>query len=505
VRLLLLEDEADLGALLSRYLAKYGVDVTHVTDGQSGIDAFVAAQKMGKPFDVVLTDGLMPRKSGMEVCAAIRNLPGGRDVGVVLFSAVFRGARAHKDALEAGFNAYYAKPFVLADLRDGLFRLAKREPPTSSARQETTTTSPSQDRSITPQGASRLVVPPKLAVTGVPSTASALLHASRARFDGVLRLQTEALTASVAMIGGVVVGVTDDVPEHALGTWLRSHGRLSEQQHVALNARLVEKNERVAEALLALGFVSGAEALSMMEAQAKTRLRRLLALHGELSTVVGVEAARQIAVAPIDLAESILAAVLDGDALYGAAAQAFVGRHAALPIRRTIDFDSGLVAFARLRPISTLPMKLLEPSSTLGVGGTSVNDALEVYALWVAGLVTTDGEAPLIGIPRPVLQATVGRVVDAAAVDGVVAHVLRARGATYYHLVGLPQTASTSDVRARLQQLQQRWGRAALRDHVLGPATGAARELWAVLDEGLFIFADDRRRATYDRELTDLG
>jgi CheY-like chemotaxis protein len=124
--LLLIEDDSELALLLVRYLGRSGVEVTHVSDGTVGVDAFLAASRTAHPFDVVLTDGLVPGKNGFLVAQAIRASPAGSRVGLALFSAAFRSARAQADAAQAGFDAYYAKPFVLTDLRDGLLKLAAR-------------------------------------------------------------------------------------------------------------------------------------------------------------------------------------------------------------------------------------------------------------------------------------------------------------------------------------------------------------------------------------------
>ena len=502
VRMLLIEDDPDIASLLVRYLGRSGIEVTHLSDGNSGVAAFLVAARSQAPFDVVLTDGLLPGRNGFQVAQAIRASPGGSRVGLAMFSGAFRGTRAQADAAHAGFDAYYAKPFVLTDLRDGLMALATR---TSGKSWSSTTPSPGPTSStpaahmVESRRSPGLVVPAVQQVDGVPSTARVLLEASRARFDGVIELRAGEATTQVAYLGGVVVGVTDTMPEHALGPWLIAQGRISPAQGAALDARVAATNERVGEALVSLGFVSGPEALSMMEAQARNRLRRALVVQGEARATEGIEAARRHAIGSIDVVEQVLAVALAGDCRDAAAA--FVEAHGQDLVQRTVDFDSGLVAFARLRPQSLLPPALMAAPST--VRSLSVPDPLEMYAIWVAGLVHVGASAPdaVRALPRAMASQGRGRVVNSATIDRVVSLVLRARGSHVYQLVDLPTGAPRADVLRCLTALNHSVGREALKSEVLGPAMPVARELWTMIEEGLFVFADERRRRVYDEDL----
>jgi CheY-like chemotaxis protein len=464
----------------------------------------LVAARSQAPFDVVLTDGLLPGRNGFQVAQAIRASPGGSRVGLAMFSGAFRGTRAQADAAHAGFDAYYAKPFVLTDLRDGLLALAARTSgkswplPGPSPGTASSTPAPAA-QTVEARRSPGLVVPAVQRVDGVASTARVLLEASRARFDGVIELRAGDATTQVAYLGGVVVGVTDTMPEHALGAWLIGQGRISPAQGAALDARVAATNERVGEALVSLGFVSGPEALSMMEAQARNRLRRALVVQGEARATEGIEAARRHAIGSIDVVEQVLAVALAGDCREAAAA--FVEAHGQDLVQRTVDFDSGIVAFARLRPQSLLPPALMAATSTVRL--LSVPDPLEMYAIWVAGLVHVGASAPdaVRALPRAMASQGRGRVVNSATIDRVVSLVLRARGGHVYQLVDLPTGAPRADVLRCLTALNHSVGREALKSEVLGPAMPVARELWTMIEEGLFVFADERRRRVYDEDL----
>ena len=457
MNLLLVEDDSEISQLLLRYLERQGFVVTHVADGGTAITTFSAAAASATPFDVVLTDGLLPGKNGFQVAQAIRATVAGRRVGLAMMSAAFRGTRARSDALNTGMDAYFAKPFVLSELRDSLTALARRhrevigaplspplpaggaprqpvtlfagraaEPALAALSQTSTLPLTAVGRSPPaappPAPSSSTAVPIKLAgsstgpdsfsgvgrpatgpfadvgraspvainVTTAADVSRVLLAASRRRFEGVLRLVDGPRVLQLGWLNGVVVGAADNAPEHALGQWLFCQGRLTREQLIVLDERLRVSKDRVAEAMLSLGFVTGTEALALVEAQARARVRRCMQLHGVISFVEGGDAAGAMAVGIIDLVEIILGVGLE----FGqqAHAQAFVVANGREALLRTPDFDSGLVAFARLRPQSTLPVKLLE--HTLTVAAAAAVDRTEIYAMWLAGLVRVATDMP---------------------------------------------------------------------------------------------------------------
>ena len=67
---LLVEDDARLGAMVAENLAQHEFDVTVAGDGERGL----AALRRGR-FDVVLLDVMLPGVDGLEVCRRIRAAP----------------------------------------------------------------------------------------------------------------------------------------------------------------------------------------------------------------------------------------------------------------------------------------------------------------------------------------------------------------------------------------------------------------------------------------------
>jgi DNA-binding response OmpR family regulator len=117
---LLVEDDARLGAMVAEYLGRHDLDVTVVPDGERGL----AALRRGR-YDVVLLDLMLPGVDGLEVCRRIRATPEWAALPVLMLTA--RGEDIDKIVgLELGADDYLAKPFnpreLLARIRAVLRR-----------------------------------------------------------------------------------------------------------------------------------------------------------------------------------------------------------------------------------------------------------------------------------------------------------------------------------------------------------------------------------------------
>ena len=107
LRVLLVEDDERLALLTARYLEGHEVLTTIAPDGPSGL-----ALALGQPFDLVLLDVMLPGKSGLEVCRALRERS---DVPIIMLTA--RGEEADRVlGLELGADDYVPKPFSSREL-----------------------------------------------------------------------------------------------------------------------------------------------------------------------------------------------------------------------------------------------------------------------------------------------------------------------------------------------------------------------------------------------------
>lgn len=121
IKVLLVDDEADLIETLRYRLETAGYDLISGSDGLAG----VAKAELEKP-DIVLLDIMMPRMDGYQACRAIKHNKATRHIPVVLISAK-AGDVDEKKWKEAGADGYISKPFDGKDLLAVLERYLKNK------------------------------------------------------------------------------------------------------------------------------------------------------------------------------------------------------------------------------------------------------------------------------------------------------------------------------------------------------------------------------------------
>lgn len=120
MRVLVVEDEKQIGAFLKAGLSEkcYSVDIA--ADGEQG--SFLARTT---DYDLIILDNILPKKDGLEVCRDIRER--GKTVPILMLSV--RSDTATKvELLNAGADDYLSKPFSLEELLARVNALLRRPP-----------------------------------------------------------------------------------------------------------------------------------------------------------------------------------------------------------------------------------------------------------------------------------------------------------------------------------------------------------------------------------------
>ena len=115
------------GKILEKYNPK---ELVNVSSGFECIDKI----KSGEQFDLILMDDMMPKMSGTETLAKLKEIPGFQTPVVALTANAINGMR--EKYLSAGFNDYLAKPIEKEPLEELLATIFKSAPTPSSKPQE---------------------------------------------------------------------------------------------------------------------------------------------------------------------------------------------------------------------------------------------------------------------------------------------------------------------------------------------------------------------------------
>jgi DNA-binding response OmpR family regulator len=119
LRILVVEDEPEMAALLARGLRGegYAVDLA-----DNGIDGITLAK--GEPYDIAVLDVMLPGMSGFELCRRLREQANG--MAILLLTA--RDAVDDRvRGLDSGADDYLTKPFEFAELAARLRALRRRD------------------------------------------------------------------------------------------------------------------------------------------------------------------------------------------------------------------------------------------------------------------------------------------------------------------------------------------------------------------------------------------
>jgi DNA-binding response OmpR family regulator len=118
VKVLLCEDDENLGMLLREYLQTKGYDADLQPDGEAGYKAFTRIK-----YDLCVFDVMMPKKDGFALASDIRNI--NSEVPII-----FLTAKSMKEDILQGFKLgaddYLSKPFSMEELLSRIESILRR-------------------------------------------------------------------------------------------------------------------------------------------------------------------------------------------------------------------------------------------------------------------------------------------------------------------------------------------------------------------------------------------
>ena len=123
MRILIIEDDADIAALIAHYLEKAGYASESVSDGGRAL-----ATARETPPDLIILDLMLPGLNGLEVCKALRL--DNRTAALPIIMLTARGEESERIlGLDSGADDYVVKPFSPNELIARVRALLRRTTP----------------------------------------------------------------------------------------------------------------------------------------------------------------------------------------------------------------------------------------------------------------------------------------------------------------------------------------------------------------------------------------
>src|SRR5262245_32904742 len=105
MRVLIAEDDAQSQYMLTALMTGHGFDVVAVSDGVEALERL-----RREPFDLIMSDLLMPRLDGFQLCREVKADPYLADIPFLVYTATYTAPEDEALARVAGADAFLVKP-----------------------------------------------------------------------------------------------------------------------------------------------------------------------------------------------------------------------------------------------------------------------------------------------------------------------------------------------------------------------------------------------------------
>ncbi len=120
-RILVLEDDASVRAVMGRMLAKLGYESVFAQEGQEALDLYAKARCLRQPFDLVILDLTIP--GGMGGLEALQNLLAQDSQTRAIVSSGYADDPVLANFQNFGFRGVISKPYRIAELSEVLHKV----------------------------------------------------------------------------------------------------------------------------------------------------------------------------------------------------------------------------------------------------------------------------------------------------------------------------------------------------------------------------------------------
>jgi len=238
--------------VLNDLLTAKGFQVKWLKNGRDVVDQFSEASP-----DLMILDALLPGMTGLKITRAIKALPEGRDVKIILMSSVYKQFEQQYQArAKLGVDAYTQKPVNVGELErlindlvgEGVTpeREEAEEAPEKTVDVEETA-APSLDRR------KRIGEEGELSETSFPKLLF-LLH--KYQRTGALRVDRKQVSKMIFFQSGLPVLVTSNQSTESLGRFLTQNRFITTAQYNSSLERMLQTGRQHGEILLEMGAIT---------------------------------------------------------------------------------------------------------------------------------------------------------------------------------------------------------------------------------------------------------
>ena len=118
IKLLYVEDEDALREIMITYLSKFFTSIDSAEDGQEGLDLYRKNQ-----YDLIITDILMPKLSGIEMATEIKNINNNQNIVII---SAYSDTKDFISSIKLGIDGYILKPIDFTQLNSILFKIVEK-------------------------------------------------------------------------------------------------------------------------------------------------------------------------------------------------------------------------------------------------------------------------------------------------------------------------------------------------------------------------------------------
>jgi DNA-binding response OmpR family regulator len=122
-KILIIDDDRTIRAMLEKTLILQGFWVYSAKDGEEGSDI----AKKERP-DLVICDFLIPKIHGLDVCKIIKTTPELFQTKVIMMTGVYKGSFGPNEAKSCGADDFFPKPLDMSKIVERVYELLEVDP-----------------------------------------------------------------------------------------------------------------------------------------------------------------------------------------------------------------------------------------------------------------------------------------------------------------------------------------------------------------------------------------